>query len=134
MNEVMNNIPCSWLHTPSLLWESPWQEGEDSAAHMRSSIPHWPATCCFSRMNGGVEPSPTSCVALHCQVCPLVAAATGCYNRAQCSQTHPVGNVRTRLTIQKGVFASLLHSYPTDDEPQHLACPHGEDYCCHYNR
>lgn len=29
--------------------------------------------------------------------------------------------------MQKGIFASLLHSYSTDAEPRHNACPRGED-------
>lgn len=35
---------------------------------------------------------------------------------------------------QKAIFASLLHSYSTDAEPRHNACPRGEDSWCHYNR
>lgn len=36
--------------------------------------------------------------------------------------------------MQQGVFATLLHSYSTDEEPRHVACPPGEDSWCHYNR
>ncbi|CAN8029871.1 unnamed protein product [Ixodes persulcatus] len=36
--------------------------------------------------------------------------------------------------MQKGVYASLLHSYSTDEAPRHTACPSGEDSWCHYNR
>ncbi|CAN7978553.1 unnamed protein product [Ixodes persulcatus] len=35
--------------------------------------------------------------------------------------------------MQKGVYASLLHSYSTDEAPRHTACPSGEDSWCHYN-
>lgn len=38
------------------------------------------------------------------------------------------------VQMQKGVFASLLHSYSTDAEPLHQACPQGEDSWCHLNR
>ncbi|KAM7284353.1 hypothetical protein ISCGN_001447, partial [Ixodes scapularis] len=36
--------------------------------------------------------------------------------------------------MHKAVFASLLHSYSTDEEPRHQACPHGEHSWCHFNR
>ncbi|KAM7284806.1 hypothetical protein ISCGN_001900 [Ixodes scapularis] len=36
--------------------------------------------------------------------------------------------------MQKAVFASLLHSYSTDEEPRHQACPHGEHSWSHFNR
>lgn len=36
--------------------------------------------------------------------------------------------------MQRGVFASLLHSYSTDEEPRHVGCPTGTDSWCHYNR
>ncbi|KAG0428678.1 hypothetical protein HPB47_024356 [Ixodes persulcatus] len=36
--------------------------------------------------------------------------------------------------MQRSVFASLLHSYSTDQKPCHLACPQGEQSWCHYNR
>lgn len=36
--------------------------------------------------------------------------------------------------MQRGVFATLLHSYSTDDEPRHTACPTGRDSWCHFNR
>ncbi|CAN7944596.1 unnamed protein product, partial [Ixodes hexagonus] len=38
------------------------------------------------------------------------------------------------VKMQKGVFASLFHSYSTDAEPRHQACPQGEDSWCHFNR
>lgn len=36
--------------------------------------------------------------------------------------------------MQRGVFASLLHMYSTDEEPRHSACPKGEESWCHHNR
>lgn len=36
--------------------------------------------------------------------------------------------------MQRAVIASLLHTYSTDQEPRHLACPEGEESWCHHNR
>lgn len=36
--------------------------------------------------------------------------------------------------MQKAVYSSLLHSYSTDEEPRHQACPQGELSWCHFNR
>lgn len=44
------------------------------------------------------------------------------------------GNAPDVRKMQQGVFATLLHSYSTDEEPRHVACPPGEDSWCHYNR
>lgn len=35
--------------------------------------------------------------------------------------------------MQQAVFATLFHSYSTDAEPRHIACPTGESWC-QYNR
>ncbi|KAG0436683.1 hypothetical protein HPB47_017817 [Ixodes persulcatus] len=36
--------------------------------------------------------------------------------------------------MQRKVYASLLHSYSTDEEPRHSACPTGMDSWHHFNR
>ncbi|KAG0429734.1 hypothetical protein HPB47_023339 [Ixodes persulcatus] len=36
--------------------------------------------------------------------------------------------------MQRKVYASLLHSYSTDEEPRHSACPTGMDSWLHFNR
>ncbi|KAM7312937.1 hypothetical protein ISCGN_009841 [Ixodes scapularis] len=36
--------------------------------------------------------------------------------------------------MQRGVFATLLHMYSTDEDPRHNAYPKGEESWCHHNR
>lgn len=36
--------------------------------------------------------------------------------------------------MQRGVYATLLHMYSTDEEPWLIVCPKGEDSWCHHNR
>lgn len=36
--------------------------------------------------------------------------------------------------MQRGVMATLMHSYSTDEEPRHVACPKGQQSWCHFNR
>ncbi|KAM7298379.1 hypothetical protein ISCGN_018975 [Ixodes scapularis] len=38
------------------------------------------------------------------------------------------------VKMQRAIFASLFHTYSTDEEPRHMGCPDGEDSWCHYNR
>ena len=51
------------------------------------------------------------------------------YGRAICKHTGDVGAIMT-----KAIWATLLHSISTDNNPQHGNCPRGQDSWCIFNK